>query len=178
MSYYPALIPKNLIVAKTELLNGLGETVFETFTTGLTGLEQMPPKALTPLQISDKNFEQYEHTNQSLVKIKLKKLCLARSGDKGDMANIGVIARNQQIFDELKKILTANLIKKWFYPVCKGNVLRYELDNIWALNFLLEQSLDGGGTKSLMIDAQGKTFAAALLNQEIEIPESIAKLVE
>ena len=100
-------------------------------------------------------------------KVQLIDLCLARSGDKGDMTNIGVIARNEKIYEYLKKNLSASIIKGMFTDLCKGEVIRYELDNMNSLNFLLENSLDGGGTRSLMIDAQGKTFASALLNQEI-----------
>ena len=111
--------------------------------------------------------------------MKLSKLCLARSGDKGDTVNIGVIARSDKIYDFIKTHITADFVKNMFMVVCKGKVIRYELDNLRALNFLLEEALDGGGTKSLMIDAQGKTAASAFLNQEIEVfPELLDSIEE
>ena len=105
--------------------------------------------------------------------VRISEMCLARSGDKGDMTNIGLIARNEVVYEFIKKTLTAQFVKSQFTDLCKGEVIRYELDNLLALNFLLEQSLDGGGTRSLMIDAQGKTFAAALLNQKIPVPDEV-----
>ena len=89
------------------------------------------------------------------------------------MANIGLIARNKTIYLFLRQYLTADIVKSMFAEACEGRVIRYELDNLMALNFLLEKSLDGGGTKSLQIDAQGKTYAQALLNQKISVPKRI-----
>ena len=102
---------------------------------------------------------------------KYKDICLARSGDKGDTVNIGILARSSEIYQFIKEKLTIYELERMFKSFYKGNVKRYELDNIHALNFLLEKALDGGGTKSLMIDAQGKTFASAFLNQTVEVPE-------
>ena len=112
------------------------------------------------------------------IEVELRKICLARSGDKGDTVNIGLIARSKEVYDFIKKYITADVVKTWFDGICKGRVIRYELDNLMALNFLLEQSLDGGGTKSLMIDAQGKTLASALLNQKIFIPTYILNSID
>jgi hypothetical protein len=93
----------------------------------------------------------------------------ARSGDKGDTANVGLIARRPEFYPILAKEVTAERVKKHFEGICLGDVERYELPNLGALNFLLHESLDGGGTLSLKADAQGKTYSAALLRMEIEV---------
>src|SRR5690349_459457 len=101
--------------------------------------------------------------------MKLSDLAHTRSGDKGDTCNIGVIAYNQQAYLTLQKHLTAEKVKAYFGPLVTGEVVRYELPNLGALNFLLHGALGGGGTVSLRTDAQGKTFGAALLSLQIEI---------
>jgi hypothetical protein len=107
------------------------------------------------------------------MKVQLIDICHARSGDKGDTANIGLIAREQKFYPIIKKYITADVVKKHFEGICRGNVERFELPNLWALNFLLHESLGGGGTKSLKNDAQGKTLSSALLRMEIDIDESV-----
>jgi|SRR5690606_13770937 len=102
------------------------------------------------------------------MKIKLKDIAHGRSGDKGDSANIGIIAYNEEGYEILRRLLTTERVKQHFEGICFGNVERYELPNIKALNFILNNTLDGGGTVSLKYDAQGKTLAAALLRMEIE----------
>ncbi len=103
------------------------------------------------------------------MKIHLSEIAHARSGDKGDMANIGVIAYQPQHYPILVREVTAERVKAYFGNFVKGPVDRYELPNLGALNFLLHESLGGGGTLSLRIDAQGKTMSAALLRMEIEV---------
>jgi len=107
------------------------------------------------------------------MKVQLITICHARSGDKGDTANIGLIARKQEYYAVIEKYVTAERVRKHFQGIVLGNVERFELPNIWALNFLLHNALGGGGTKSLKNDAQGKTLAAALLKMEIETEETI-----
>jgi len=107
------------------------------------------------------------------MKVQLITICHARSGDKGDTANIGLIARKQEYYAVIDKYVTAERVRKHFQGIVLGNVERFELPNIWALNFLLHNALGGGGTKSLKNDAQGKTLAAALLKMEIETEETI-----
>lgn len=102
------------------------------------------------------------------MKVPLFKLAHTRSGDKGDTANIGVIAWRPEDYPVLVRELTAERVKAYFGDIVKGDVVRYELPNLAALNFLLHHALGGGGTVSLRTDAQGKTFGAALLNLEIE----------
>jgi hypothetical protein len=107
------------------------------------------------------------------MKIELTQLAHARSGDKGDTANVGVIALKEKYYPILVKEVTAEAVKKHFGEMVKGDVERFELPNLNALNFLLHESLGGGGTLSLMTDAQGKTFSTALLRMKIEIDENL-----
>ena len=109
------------------------------------------------------------------MKVQLTKLAHARSGDKGDTANIGLIALREDFYPLLVRKVTAPRVKEHFKGICKGEVERFELPNLGALNFLLHESLGGGGTLSLMTDAQGKTFSTALLRMEIEVDEEEAK---
>lgn len=108
------------------------------------------------------------------MKVQLVKLAHARSGDKGDTANVGLIALRDEVYSILVREVTAARVKDHFKGICKGDVERFELPNLAALNFLLHESLDGGGTVSLMTDAQGKTFSTALLRMEIEISDDEA----
>ena len=107
--------------------------------------------------------------------IQLTKLAHARSGDKGDTANVGLIALSEDYYPVLVREVTAERVKEHFDGICKGEVERFELPNLGALNFLLHESLDGGGTLSLMTDAQGKTFSTALLRMYIEVPDEEAR---
>src|SRR6267143_6648532 len=108
------------------------------------------------------------------MRIQLTKLAHARSGDKGDTANVGLIALRDDYYSILVREVTAERVKQHFKGICRGSVERFELPNIGALNFLLHESLGGGGTLSLMTDAQGKTFSTALLRMEIEVDEEQA----
>jgi len=101
--------------------------------------------------------------------IKLRDIAHGRSGDKGDAANIGIIAYDDKGYNIIQKYLSAERVKKHFEGICFGEVERFEMPNIRALNFILNSSLGGGGTVSLKLDAQGKTLAAALLRMELEI---------
>jgi hypothetical protein len=111
---------------------------------------------------------------ESYVKVSLLKLAHARSGDKGDTANVGIIALKDEYYPLLVREVTAEKVKAHFGEMVKGQVERFELPNLGALNFLLHESLGGGGTLSLMTDAQGKTFSTALLRMNIEIADDDA----
>ncbi|HEU5262754.1 MAG TPA: hypothetical protein VFU41_15145 [Gemmatimonadales bacterium] len=102
--------------------------------------------------------------------MRLLELAHARSGDKGDTANIGLIALKPEYYPTLVKQVTAARVARHFDGMIKDKVERYELPNLHALNFLLHGALDGGGTISLKTDAQGKVFSTALLRMEIEVP--------
>lgn len=108
------------------------------------------------------------------MRVQLIKLAHARSGDKGDTANVGLIALRAEFYPLLVREVTAARVKEHFEGICKGEVERFELANLGALNFLLHESLGGGGTLSLMTDAQGKTFSTALLRMHIEVPDEEA----
>ncbi|MFA6979808.1 MAG: hypothetical protein WC209_10840 [Ignavibacteriaceae bacterium] len=103
------------------------------------------------------------------MKIKLIDIAHGRSGDKGDAANVGIIAYDANGYEIIHKYLTAEKVKQHFTGICLGEVERYELPNLKALNFILHNTLGGGGTVSLKLDAQGKTLAAALLRMEIDV---------
>ena len=105
------------------------------------------------------------------MKIPLSQLAHTRSGDKGDTVNIGVIAWRPEDYEPLRRELTAERVKTFFGSRVTGRVERFELPNLGALNFLLHGALGGGGTVTLRLDAQGKTFGAALLRLEMEAPE-------
>ncbi len=107
------------------------------------------------------------------MRVELRQIAIARSGDKGDTANIGLIALRPEIYPVLEREVTAAKVKEHFEGICFGEVERFELPNLRSLNFLLHESLGGGGTVSLMLDAQGKTFATALLRMEIEVPDEM-----
>jgi hypothetical protein len=104
-------------------------------------------------------------------------LAHGRSGDKGDTVNVGVIARHPDFYAFLCDTLSTERVKRHFGDLVKGDVQRFELPNLHALNFLLHEALGGGGTVSLMTDAQGKTFSTAMLRMEVDLPDELAPLL-
>lgn len=104
-----------------------------------------------------------------MARVRLVDIAHARSGDKGDCANIGLIALKPEYYPVLAAQVTAERVKEHFREICRGRVERFELPNLHALNFLLYETLDGGGTVSLRTDAQGKTLSAALLRMEVDL---------
>ena len=107
------------------------------------------------------------------MKVALRRVALARSGDKGDASNVGLIARDAEVYEVLRREVTAERVREHFREVCRGRVERFEVPNLLALNFLLHDSLGGGGTESLKTDAQGKTHAQGLLAMEVEVPDEL-----
>jgi hypothetical protein len=107
------------------------------------------------------------------MKIQLIKIAHARSGDKGDTANIGLIALKPEYYPVIVQAVTPERVKQHFAGICHGPVERFELPNLHALNFLLHNSLGGGGTVSLKADPQGKTLSSSLLRMEIEVDETL-----
>ena len=101
---------------------------------------------------------------------KLREIAHSRTGDKGNTSNISVIAYDAKYFSLLKEQVTAARVKAHFAGVVQGDVVRYELPNIAALNFVMDQTLGGGVTRSLALDAHGKSLSSALLDLEIELP--------
>ena len=171
MTYWPTLIPKTLIQTTVHVLDFEGEIQESYEIDSVLGNEA----DYKPEECQSQKLEIDEYAQMEMSEVALRSVCMARSGDKGDTFNIGVLARSKDIYNYLKVKLDSEVVKRMFTGICKGKVKRYELDNLLALNFLLEESLDGGGTKSLMIDAQGKTMASALLNQIFPIPKAYLK---
>jgi hypothetical protein len=104
-----------------------------------------------------------------MPKLQLREIAHARSGDKGDIANIGLIALHPEHYPVLLREVTAERVKQHFAGICRGEVERFELPNLHALNFVLHRALDGGGLLSLRTDSQGKTLSAALLRMEVQV---------
>lgn len=108
-----------------------------------------------------------------MAQVQLLRIAHARSGDKGDTSNVGVIARDPKFYEVLVREVTAERVKQHFEEICFGKVERFEIPNLGALNFLLHESLGGGGTLSLSSDPQGKTYSAAMLRMRITVPDEI-----
>lgn len=162
VAYWPALVPRDMV--KARLVTGEGETALEWPTPLLpAGKPAALPKPAFPKAKGA----------AGMVRVPLSALAHGRSGDKGDTANIGLIARAPEIWPYLAKTVTAAVVKKRFKGICFGKVERHEVPNLLALNFLLHESLGGGGTVSLRLDAQGKTLSHALLAMEVRAPKAL-----
>jgi hypothetical protein len=170
MAYWPTYIDKGLVKVSINLLNVFGEKVSDLPVALITNYEENEP---LETEHQEASIGKFYNRRSSSISCKIQDLCISRSGDKGDCVNIGLIARNKNVYQYLKEILTPEVIKEWFILHCTGKVKRYELENLNAFNFFLEKTLDGGGTRSMRIDAQGKTFASALLNQTINVPKEL-----
>ncbi len=178
IAYYPTLIEKKKVEPQLVILNPQ-KSYFKISMNHQFEKEFIPSKP----QICESNniklnLDFLYKNNYDLIDISFYDICIARSGDKGDKINLGIIARSKEVYDFLKEILTADYIKFLFREICKGKVRRYELPNLYAFNFILEESLEGGGTRSLQIDAQGKTIAQAFLNQKIKIPKFLLNTIK
>ena len=112
------------------------------------------------------------------MKIFLGQIAHARSGDKGSSSNVGLIFYSDDVYDWAKTYITEKRVKEHFKSIVKGDVKQYEMDNLQALNFILGDSLGGGGSESLLNDAQGKTHGQALLLMEVELPDSLSDKVK
>lgn len=108
-----------------------------------------------------------------MARVRLSTIAHARSGDKGDASNVGLIAGSPELYEVILREVTSERVKRHFGEVCRGPVDRYEVPNLNALNFILHDSLGGGGTESLKTDAQGKTHAQGLLMMEVDVPEEL-----
>ncbi|MEQ9397147.1 AtuA-related protein [Haliea sp.] len=110
-----------------------------------------------------------------MAKVQLAEIAVARSGDKGDGSNIGVMAKSPGLYALLEQTLTAAVVKDYFREICFGDVTRYELPNLQSLNFILDDSLGGGGTETLITDAQGKVHGLGLLHLELDVPDELLR---
>ncbi len=161
VGYWPALIGRDAVPVEVEL-DGHREQVAQEIgaSAGAAFLAEAVPPA--PWEASGRDCE-----------VELGRLCLARSGDKGDTANVGVIARSPEVYHWMVENLTVVRVRERFAGICHGEVERFEVPNLLALNFLLHHSLGGGGTLSLLIDAQGKTYAQYLLAMTVVVDEAL-----
>jgi len=169
VAYWPALVPRDLV--RPTLISESGEQALD-WPTPLVK-PSAPAKLDTPAWPKPAAGRR-----DDIVTVALSELAHARSGDKGDTANIGVIARAPEIYPWLVATLTAERVKAYFAGICRGEVERHEVPNLWALNFLLGESLGGGGTVSLRLDAQGKTLSHALLAMQVEASRALIACAE
>lgn len=157
--YWPALVPRSLI---TQRLFFDGKSEEFPCDQGPCSPIERPAEGPEPACV-----------NGSRVRVPLGRIAHARSGDKGDVCNIGVIALRPEFFPEILREVTAEKVADFYRSLAKGKVTRYRLDNLCALNFTMQQALGGGGTLSLQLDNQGKTASQGLLTMEIEVAESL-----
>ena len=162
VAYWPALVPRERV--KPGLVTRDGERSLEWPTPLLPMQRPAPLPAGTFPPASGA---------RGTVRVPLSTVAHGRSGDKGDTCNIGVIARAPEIYPWLRRTLTAAVVKRRFRGICRGRVERHEVPNLGALNFLMHESLGGGGTLSLRLDAQGKTLSHALLAMEVAVPRAL-----
>jgi hypothetical protein len=174
VSYWPCLIPRSAarpVVESWEHARGASEpTRRESL-----GPLAWPNVAETPMRVPAEapRPKRKLAAGGPRIRVPLLALAHARSGDKGDTANIGLIGRSPQCYEWLARHVTSARVRRWFRGIALGEVLRHTVPNLWALNFLLERALGGGGTKSLRLDAQGKTLSQALLRCEVVAPRPL-----
>ena len=171
VSYWPALLPRDLVLAMVRVLEERGggrlEPVLAT-----EPLPWPPTPGPAPAPALDDPWPAFPDAGPR-ARVPLMRIAHARSGDKGDTANIGLIGRSGECYAWMRDHIGAGQVKAWFQGHCRGAVRRHPVPRLWALNFLLEETLGGGGTMSLFIDAQGKTLAQAMLRCELELPEAL-----
>lgn len=177
VGYWPALIPQEFALPSVTVYLQEGRQPHSERTaeirdipwprTGGTPRVDAPPEDPYPTSLIT-GWEQ-----PAMIRVPLMQIAHARSGDKGDTVNIGLIGRSAECYVWLRENVDVAQMKAWFGDVCRGEVIRYPVPNLWAFNFLLEHSLGGGGTVSLYIDAQGKTLAPALLRCKVSVPEPL-----
>ncbi len=167
VAYWPALVPRERV--KPRLVTREGERELDW----PTPIVPAPPPPALP-----RTEWPRPRSSARRVRVPLRRLAHGRSGDKGDTCNIGVIARAPEIYPWLARTLTARVVKRRFRGICAGAVVRHEVPNLMALNFLMAESLGGGGTVSLRLDAQGKTLSHALLAMEVDAPQALVAAAE
>jgi hypothetical protein len=106
-----------------------------------------------------------------MATVRLRDVAYARSGDKGDVSNIGVMAKDADAYQLLRRYLTPEVVKAHFKGIVKGDVVRYELDNLQSLEFVLRGALGGGATRTLMMDQTGKAYGPNLLRLVLQVPD-------
>ncbi|MEI8025970.1 MAG: acyclic terpene utilization AtuA family protein [Pseudomonadota bacterium] len=178
VSYWPALMNKDLVHPKISLWQNQKVVESKTVTSSPVGNFTPPADDVQTASSPNASVAAVIAENTKSTYAPLYAIALARSGDKGDMANIGVLARSPLAYKFICETLSAQTVKNWFQELCKGKVTRYRLDKLQGLNFLLDEALGGGGTMTLRTDAQGKTFSQALLRQRVAIPNNVLEDVK
>jgi hypothetical protein len=173
VSYWPALMPQEHALPVVTVLEERGTGRLEQISqTGRLAWPVTKGGGRSDTPVADP-WTSHAVAGGATIRVSLMSIAHARSGDKGDTANIGLIGRSPDCYAWLREHITAERVKMWFASICHGQVERFVVPELWALNFLLEGSLGGGGTRSLFIDAQGKTLSQALLRCEVEVPETL-----
>lgn len=169
LAYWPALIPREAVRMEVEVYRTQGAS------TGRLPVHMPPaPGPGTPARLAPPSLPALPRGGATR-KVRLSEIAFGRSGDKGDTCNVGICARSALAYVWLRRFLTPARIKKWFRDMVQGPVTRHEVPGILALNFLCEGALDGGGTRSLRLDAQGKTFAPAVLARQVAVPTAVLR---
>lgn len=170
--FWPATIGRQYVDALVEIRSG-GEHQVLQVPTMLAGADMssasVEAEAVSTNQANDRDEARAART----TRVKLSTIAYARSGDKGDHANIGVAARSEAAYEFLRESLSAKSVRGFYQDLVAGDVTRYEVPNLLAFNFLLHNALGGGGTLSLRVDHQGKTLAQGLLTMEVDVPEDV-----
>ena len=178
--YWPALIPQDEALPSVRvLIQEAGhmepELVAEVTELPWPKTEGLPEAKEEPEDPFPASLAQFDDRRE--IEIPLMRIAHARSGDKGDTASVGLIGRSPACYVWLRDNITAERVKKWFESISLGEVERHLVPNLWAINFLLHESLGGGGTISLYIDAQGKTYGPALLRCKVDVPAELLKTI-
>lgn len=171
VAYWPALMRRDGVTAKVLTLDTAGAESFGEIEFPVRGEVGEPVRS----DVKPAKKGPYKAPKGALKEVPLRQLCYARSGDKGDTCNIGMLARSPKVYEWICANVTAAVVKRFFKGKVFGKVTRFELDNLQGLNFLLEQSLGGGGTTSLLVDPQGKTMSQALLQMTVKVPASLLR---
>lgn len=165
--HFPALIPKSEV--KTVVITGKDNKTFEV---EWDAWDNEQAFTLPPSQVPE--IPEYQGPTNGFVKTKLINLAYGRSGDKGDVSNIGIISRDPRYLPYIKRSITEKAVADFMQHVCKGVVKRYELPGLHSFNFVLTKALGGGGLSSLVSDVQGKSFAQIVISAlEVEIPPNL-----
>jgi hypothetical protein len=165
MKVHSTLLDKNQVVVKVQLGSDIIiDRAYETSEISIPAA-----KSKFPMDISGAQFE----TQQEMVEVPLEQLAYARSGDKGDNANIGIVSRKAEYLPYLYQQLSADFVADYFAHLCTGDVERFDLPGLNAFNFFMTEALGGGGTASLRLDTQAKTYGQMLLTTTIKIPANL-----
>jgi hypothetical protein len=163
--FWPALIPRELVAAEVTVRQNGSETSSEVSLT-------LPPASRAP-RAPEPPPETAPVPGGRTSRVRLGTIAYARSGDKGDHANVGVAARSPEAYAFLRETLSAKRVHGFYRDLVEGPVERFEAPNLLAFNFFLHHALGGGGTLSLRVDHQGKTLAQGLLTMELDVPDEV-----